>query len=132
MPSPWAARAVISLDQNPVGRRHHADPSYNFTPPGWGTTPRPSRLAPTHSRPCASTARARTAPSSTNRRLRRALDAVIVTGPMAVETAVVHALRARIDFVAPVTVYPGEDLLRALAEGAFRVLDRTEDLRTYE
>lgn len=60
------------------------------------------------------------------------VDAVIVTGPMAVETAVVHALRARIDFVAPVTVYPGEDLLRALAEGAFRVLDRTEDLRTYE
>ncbi len=60
------------------------------------------------------------------------VDAVIVTGPMAVETAVIDALRARIDFVAPVTVFPGEDLLRALAEGAFRVLDRTEELRTYE
>ncbi len=60
------------------------------------------------------------------------VDAVIVTGPMAVETAVIDALRSRIDFVAPVTVYPGEDLLRALAEGAFRVLDRTEELRTYE
>lgn len=60
------------------------------------------------------------------------VDAVIVTGPMVVETAVVHELRSRIDFVAPLTIYPGEDLLRALAEGASRVLDRTEELRTYE
>jgi butyrate kinase len=39
---------------------------------------------------------------------------------------VVTALRGYLDWIAPVTVYPGEDELQALAEGVFRVLDGEE------
>jgi len=38
----------------------------------------------------------------------------------------VNALRTYLEWIAPVTVYPGEDELRALAEGVFRVLDGEE------
>jgi butyrate kinase len=41
----------------------------------------------------------------------------------------VTALKAYIDWIAPVAVYPGEDELRALAEGVFRVLDGEEQAK---
>ena len=54
------------------------------------------------------------------------IDAVILTGGMAHSERVVNALRQTVRWIAPVTVYPGEDELRALAEGVFRVLDGEE------
>ncbi len=54
------------------------------------------------------------------------VDAALVTGGMAHSDLVLQLLRPQIDWIAPVTVYPGEDELRALAEGAFRVLDGVE------
>ena len=57
------------------------------------------------------------------------VDAVLLTGGMAFSTRLVIKLRAYIDWIAPVAVYPGEDELRALAEGVFRVLDGEERAR---
>ena len=54
--------------------------------------------------------------------LEGAVDAVLLTGGMAHLPLVVEGVRRRVAFVAPVHVDPGEDELRALAEGALRVL----------
>ena len=54
------------------------------------------------------------------------VDAIILTGGMAHSTRVVQQLTQQIGWIAPISVYPGEDELRALAEGAFRVLDGNE------
>jgi butyrate kinase len=50
---------------------------------------------------------------------------------MAHLAAIVDAVRRRIDWLAPVHVLPGEDELRALAEGALRVLRGEERARAY-
>ena len=54
------------------------------------------------------------------------VDAVLLTGGMAHSERVVKQLRGYLEWIAPVTVYPGEDELQALAEGVFRVLDGEE------
>jgi butyrate kinase len=54
------------------------------------------------------------------------VDAILLTGGMAHSEHLVNKLRAYIQWIAPVVVYPGEDELRALAEGVFRVLDGEE------
>ena len=56
-------------------------------------------------------------------------DAVLLTGGMAHSPRVVERLRACVGWIAAVTVYPGEDELRALAEGVFRVLDGEEEAK---
>jgi butyrate kinase len=57
------------------------------------------------------------------------VDAVVLTGGMAHSARVLNMLRPQIDWIAPVTVYPGEDELRALAEGVLRVLDGEEEAK---
>ena len=57
------------------------------------------------------------------------VDAVLLTGGMAHSERVVKLLRGYLDWIAPITVYPGEDELQALAEGVFRVLDGEEPAR---
>jgi butyrate kinase len=52
--------------------------------------------------------------------------AVLFTGGMAHSQRLITSLRAYLDWIAPITVYPGEDELLALAEGVFRVLDGEE------
>lgn len=54
------------------------------------------------------------------------VDALLLTGGMAHSERVVKRLREYLEWIAPITVYPGEDELRALAEGVFRVLDGEE------
>jgi butyrate kinase len=58
------------------------------------------------------------------------VDAVLLTGGMAHSTRLVEQVRASIDWIAPVVVYPGEDEMQALAEGALRVLRGEETART--
>lgn len=60
------------------------------------------------------------------------VDAVLLTGGMANSEKLVLDLRAAIDWIAPVTVYPGEDELQALAEGALRVLRGEEPAHELE
>jgi butyrate kinase len=57
------------------------------------------------------------------------VDAVLVTGGMARSERMVAQVRGYVDWIAPVAVYPGEDELRALAEGVFRVLDGEEEAK---
>jgi len=57
------------------------------------------------------------------------VDAIILTGGMAHSERVVNRLSNRIRWIAPISVYPGEDELQALAEGVFRVLDREEEAK---
>jgi len=57
------------------------------------------------------------------------VDALLVTGGMAHSELFVGKLRGYVDWIAPVAVYPGEDELRALAEGVFRVLDGEEEAK---
>lgn len=54
------------------------------------------------------------------------VDALLLTGGMAYSERVVGALRQRLEWIAPIGVYPGENELQALAEGVFRVLDGLE------
>lgn len=59
------------------------------------------------------------------------VDAVLITGGMARSRAAARALSETLAWIAPVHVYPGEDELRALAEGARRVLDAEEPAIDY-
>ena len=59
------------------------------------------------------------------------VDAVLLTGGMVHSSYVADSLVRRLQWIAPVHVYPGEDELRALAEGALRVLQGAEGALDY-
>ncbi|HWE87753.1 MAG TPA: butyrate kinase [Terracidiphilus sp.] len=59
------------------------------------------------------------------------VDALLLTGGMANSRRFIGLLRARVEWVAPIAVYPGEDELRALADGVFRVLDGEEEPKVF-
>ena len=59
------------------------------------------------------------------------VDQIIVTGGIAYGADVVAALKERAEWIAPFTVYPGEDELLALAQGALRVLNGQEKAMEY-
>ena len=59
------------------------------------------------------------------------VDHIILTGGIAYGKETVQALKDMVEWIAPVTVYPGEDELLALAQGALRVLKGEEAARTY-
>jgi butyrate kinase len=63
--------------------------------------------------------------------LKGRVDAILLTGGVAYDKRVVEWITDRVSFLAPVKVYPGEDELRALAEGALRVLRGEEAALTY-
>ncbi len=50
------------------------------------------------------------------------VNAILLTGGMAHSERLVAVLNSHIQWIAPVVLYPGEDELQALAEGALRVL----------
>lgn len=54
------------------------------------------------------------------------IDGIIITGGMAYENYLVESLKRRIEFLSKIYLYPGEDELLALAEGALRVLKGEE------
>ena len=59
------------------------------------------------------------------------VDQIIVTGGIAYNASVIDALKERVGFVAPFTVYPGEDELLALVQGALRVMNGEEEAMKY-
>ncbi len=59
------------------------------------------------------------------------VEAVLLTGKGAQVTAILNGICRRVEWIAPVFVYPGEDDLAALAEGAWRVLSGEEPPRSY-
>jgi butyrate kinase len=64
--------------------------------------------------------------------LNGALDAVVLTGGLAASAMLVDWVRARVAFLGPVLVFPGENEQQALAEAALRVLRGEETPRNYE
>ena len=63
--------------------------------------------------------------------LKGKVDQIIVTGGIAYNAPVINALKERAGFIAPFTVYPGEDELLALTQGALRVLNGEEKAMEY-
>jgi len=63
--------------------------------------------------------------------LKGKVDQILVTGGIAYSKPVTDKIKEYVDWIAPVTVYPGEDELLALAQGALRVLNGSEELKTY-
>lgn len=60
------------------------------------------------------------------------VDGIVLTGGLAYYTYFVDLIKQRCSFIAPFYVYPGEDEMRALLEGALRVLRGEEKARIYE
>lgn len=58
-------------------------------------------------------------------------DAIVITGGLAHDTRVVEWISAQVSWIARVLVFPGEDEMTALAEGALRVLRGEETAREY-
>ena len=63
--------------------------------------------------------------------LKGKVDQIIVTGGIAYDKAVVAGLKERCEWIAPFTVYPGEDELLALAQGGLRVVTGAEKAMEY-
>ncbi len=59
------------------------------------------------------------------------VDQIILTGGIAYGKETVAALTEMIGWIAPITVYPGEDELLSLSQGALRVLNGEEELQVY-
>ncbi|EKQ55584.1 MULTISPECIES: butyrate kinase [unclassified Clostridium] len=60
------------------------------------------------------------------------VDAIILTGGMAYGKPIVNLISERVSFIAPITVYPGEDEMLALAQGVIRVLNGEEEVKEYK
>lgn len=59
------------------------------------------------------------------------VDQILITGGMANSDLFVNLIGDRIKFIAPISLYPGEDEIQALAEGVCRVLDGEETAGEY-
>lgn len=64
--------------------------------------------------------------------LKGEVDAVVLTGGLAYSELLCERIRKRVEFIAPLKVYAGEDEMQALAEGAARVLKGEERAKIYE
>ena len=60
------------------------------------------------------------------------MHAVVLTGGLAGSEMLVGWVRERVGFIAPVLVFPGEDEMGALAEGALRVIRGDRGMRRLE
>ncbi len=59
-------------------------------------------------------------------------DAIVLTGGLAYSKRLIGWINERVKFLGPIMVYPGEDELLALSEGALRVLHGEEEAKVYE
>lgn len=59
------------------------------------------------------------------------VDAILLTGGIAYDKQFIDWIEKRVQFIAPVKKYPGEDEMTALAEGALRILNGEEEPRQY-
>jgi butyrate kinase len=59
------------------------------------------------------------------------VDAIVLTGRISYSNYVVEMIKDRVSFISLVMVYPGEEEMLALAQGALRVLSGKEEEREY-
>ncbi|MGF7060531.1 butyrate kinase [Brassicibacter mesophilus] len=60
------------------------------------------------------------------------VDTIILTGGLAYAERLTQKISSMVKFIAPITIYPGEDELEALNKGALRVIDGKESEKIYE
>ena len=60
------------------------------------------------------------------------VDQIILTGGISYESYITDGIKERVGFIAPVTIYKGEDELLALAQGALRVINKEEEAKIYK
>jgi len=63
--------------------------------------------------------------------VRGKVDAILLTGGIAYSQYFTQYIRERVEFIAPVVVYPGEDEMLSLALGGLRVLRGEEKAKTF-
>jgi len=63
--------------------------------------------------------------------LKGKVDAIVLTGGIAYDEMFTGWIKERVSFIAQVLIYPGEDEMIALAEGALRVLSGEEEAKIY-
>ena len=63
--------------------------------------------------------------------LKGLVDRIVLTGGMAHSSLVTEPISQRVSFIAPVVIFPGEEEMNSLAEGALRSLRGEEKIRTY-
>ncbi|MBD3285838.1 butyrate kinase [candidate division WOR-3 bacterium] len=59
------------------------------------------------------------------------VDAIVLTGGLAFDKKFVEWIRERVEFIAPLMVYAGENEMESLAQGALRVLSGEENAKEY-
>ncbi|MDY0011082.1 MAG: hypothetical protein RBR96_05035, partial [Candidatus Izemoplasmatales bacterium] len=59
------------------------------------------------------------------------IDGIILTGGIAYSKYFTNQIKAYVDPIMPLTVYPGEDEMQALVEGAMRVIKGLEQPQKY-
>ena len=59
------------------------------------------------------------------------VDAIVITGGLAYSEMLLRWIRPRVEWIAPVMVFPGQDEMLAMAQGALRVLRGEEAAREY-
>lgn len=64
--------------------------------------------------------------------LKGQVDQILLTGGIVYSKDMVEAISQRVSFIAPISAYPGEDELLALAQGGLRVLNGEEEAREYK
>jgi len=60
------------------------------------------------------------------------VDAIILTGGLAYQESHAEKVRSRVEFIARVVVYPGEDEIRALAFNGLMAMDGRIEIKNYE
>ncbi len=63
--------------------------------------------------------------------LKGKVDAVVLTGGLANSDMLVNWIKERVSWIAPVLLYPGEDEMLTMAQGALRVLRGEEEAQAY-
>lgn len=64
--------------------------------------------------------------------LSRDIEAIVITGGLAYSQYLTNYIKNMVEFIAPVYIEPGEDEMRALNEGALRVINKEEVAKIYE
>lgn len=63
--------------------------------------------------------------------LKGKVDAILLTGGLARSEYIVSGIKERVEFIAPVHIYPGQDEMRALTENALAVLRGEREAQDY-
>ena len=64
--------------------------------------------------------------------LKGKVDAIILTGGFAYSNMLINWIKARVEFISEIVVYPGEDEMKALAEGAYYALNNKMPINYYK